>query len=675
MVQVGQLQLGRFSLAGRLRALLCLLCLLALPCAAELTLAEVRALPPIPAEYDAWPLQTRIDWLQQQLRATPDSANQYRYQRILFHEYYYDNRTKEATALCQSNEPLRDDIYYRERCILISKPSVDEQLPLLLQLVHEAKQFGNQSAAAQVLADMAWRQSQAGDIAGAFESYELALSEVPVDNAELMLSIMTDTATNYIVNGDAHYINKGIELLAKVKSQSEQRLSSGDASIDRALIEDTIALTEFNTGIAYLLHLQDYQRALPYFDGVSKRSENYKNSSLIFAAVAAAELGRVDQAKAYLRGLSDANESRYANDPVVQQYLTCYRQLAIRHWDRNQSVTACLQLSPATTVEVQLDVYKRLSNSADADIALAGLTRLRDLFVNTLEPQLHRRGSSAASNTEVKRLQRESELKTVVLEQQKELQRERDATNAQRQNLFITLSLLLLVVVLLILSQWRQKKKLAEQFEQLSVKDSLTSLGNRRFLEQQIDREFSQYQRLRRTHPKAVLGIFLIDIDYFKSINDRFGHSVGDQVLVEFSRRIQGAIRDTDLFVRWGGEEFLFVARLESAEQAQQLADRLLATVNGDPFSLPEQEPFAVTCTIGAIKHPFIDGDASSLWNRLVSLADAALYFGKASGRNRWVMIDNVSLSSLDQLDAVLKQPLAHAIEQHTVAVTVSMTH
>ncbi len=647
---------------------LCALLALA-PAHAELRIEQVRALPPLPPGYEQEPsLEARLTWLQQRLAQTQDPAERYRTLRLRFIEYFLAYRLDDARPLCRQNPPLREDISYRERCLLATLPSAEEQVPALLALATEARSLGKPAAAAEVLGGVAWRQSQAGDIAGAFENYEAALSLVPAENVQQLSDLMMDTAASYIVNGDETYIRKGIALLAHARQQMERALRDPADRSDKSVLQDGIQLSEYNRGIAYVLHLGDYALALEHFDRVIADANSYRADALSFAALAAAELGQYERARGYLARA--AREPAGDSAPAVLQYLSCYRDLAKRHWLPSHSLASCLSLKPDTTTEVQLDVYKRLSRSDDPTIALAGLRGLKTLFLEKLEPQLRRRGSQAASKAELARLQRESELKSVVLQQQTELQRERDATHAQRQQFFIALSLLLGAVLLLIGLQWRAKKKLAEQFERLSLVDSLTQLGNRRFLEQHIGRELAHLQRARRSHPAASLGLYVFDVDHFKSINDRHGHGVGDQVLVTLSRRVQAITRETDLLVRWGGEEFLLLARLDNPERCAQIAERLLQAVNGSPFDVGLEQAIPVTCTLGAVRLPFLEAADAQAWPSLVALADLALYEGKAKGRNRWVLVNNRAVRDVEGLAHAVQQPLQHAVAEGWIDVS-----
>ncbi|WP_034211984.1 GGDEF domain-containing protein [Arenimonas metalli] len=649
------------------------LLLLAAAARAEVTLEAVRALPPLPETFpsDA-ALDARVDWLQARLAATGDDTERYRTQRLLFDEYYYERQDQAAAAVCRENPPLRLDFAYRERCILASVSEYEAYMPALLSLASEARQSPEKAAAAALLKDVAWRQSQWGDIAGAFENFEAALAIAPADNAELLGEIMMDTATSYIVNGDESYVRRGLALLADARVQMQRALDDPKDSSDKRYLGDKVVLTGFNSGIAYALHLSDYEKALASFAQVADQDSPYREDALVFAALSAAELGRFEAARAYLARSESEKGDASLSGPVAQQYLQCYRQITARRWDRGHPVDACLALKPETSLEVQLDVFKRLSESDDAATARAGLIGLKRLLVEKVEPQLRRRASGAASNAELMRLQRESDLKSVVLKQQEALQRERDETNAQRQNFFIALSLLLLMAALLAATRLRAKKRLAEQYEQLSLADALTHLGNRRYLEQHIGRELSLLNRMRHEDPAVSLGIYLFDIDHFKSVNDRFGHAAGDEVLVEMSRRIKVATRGADLLVRWGGEEFLLVARVDNGARCAQIADRILRAVNETPFEISGHGPLAVTCTIGAVTCPFIEGDNTPIWNELVGIADQALYLGKSGGRNRWLIVDNVRVAAAEDVGALLAQPLQQAVDAGLVSLRTS---
>ena len=123
----------------------------------------------------------------------------------------------------------------------------------------------------------------------------------------------------------------------------------------------------------------------------------------------------------------------------------------------------------------------------------------------------------------------------------------------------------------------------------------------------------------------------MIDIDHFKTINDRFGHAAGDSVLVEIARRLQATLRSSDIIARIGGEEFLVIAPDTPKTEAGKLAERLRQAVADRPVMVG-QTALPVTISIGVA-----DQAASGCQNtdQLLNAADAALYAAKAAGRNR----------------------------------------
>ncbi len=162
--------------------------------------------------------------------------------------------------------------------------------------------------------------------------------------------------------------------------------------------------------------------------------------------------------------------------------------------------------------------------------------------------------------------------------------------------------------------------KVAE-IERISVTDPLTGIANRRKIENDIADEISRVQRTAK--PCALI---MFDVDHFKDINDRFGHETGDAVLCKLTELTAGAIRQTDCFGRWGGEEFLVLCPETTLEGTAQLAEKLRAGIQ-EGLVFPD---FSVTCTFGI---SICRADDSA--GRLVCRADTAMYRAKRDGRNR----------------------------------------
>jgi two-component system cell cycle response regulator len=163
-----------------------------------------------------------------------------------------------------------------------------------------------------------------------------------------------------------------------------------------------------------------------------------------------------------------------------------------------------------------------------------------------------------------------------------------------------------------------------------AVTDTLTGLHNRRYMTSQAG------QLVKR----AALGgepvsALLVDIDFFKRINDTFGHDVGDEVLREFSVRLATNVRAIDLACRYGGEEFVVIMPDTQLKDALRIAERLRLHVAGTPFKAPGlSEPLTVTISVGVACTIGPDDTTETLLKR----ADAAVYEAKAHGRNQVVI-------------------------------------
>jgi diguanylate cyclase (GGDEF)-like protein len=137
-----------------------------------------------------------------------------------------------------------------------------------------------------------------------------------------------------------------------------------------------------------------------------------------------------------------------------------------------------------------------------------------------------------------------------------------------------------------------------------------------------------------------VMGIFLIDIDHFKEVNDTYGHTAGDNVLVSIARILKSAIRSDDFIVRWGGEEFLIILNNSNPEYLERFAKKILHTVNHSPLKLFNDKTISKTCSLGFAQLPFNREMPDFLTlEQSILLVDFALYTAKETGRNRAVFL------------------------------------
>lgn len=174
----------------------------------------------------------------------------------------------------------------------------------------------------------------------------------------------------------------------------------------------------------------------------------------------------------------------------------------------------------------------------------------------------------------------------------------------------------------------RLRASVAQSIE-MAVTDALTGLHNRRYLDNHLQTLFERAVARRRP-----LSVMIVDLDRFKSINDRFGHDGGDDVLREFARRLRQNMRGIDLICRFGGEEFVVVMPDTDGPVAEKVAERIRAEIARTPFAIgKEGQSVTVTISVGVSSARGQADDVRSLLKR----ADMALYEAKKSGRNKVV--------------------------------------
>ncbi|MES2581504.1 MAG: two-component regulator propeller domain-containing protein [Pseudomonadota bacterium] len=243
-----------------------------------------------------------------------------------------------------------------------------------------------------------------------------------------------------------------------------------------------------------------------------------------------------------------------------------------------------------------------------------------------------------------------------------------------------TLYVLLLVlgIALLIRSQWQKRLAIEEQnrlleikvaertmelannnlnleeankkLEEVSLSDPLTGLNNRRYLYKTLPLDIAKATRAYSEKDGVVknseidLIIFLLDVDHFKSVNDIHGHNNGDKVLIQLADIFRKVCRDSDLIIRWGGEEFMVVGRFTHRDQASHIAERIRQAVAQHPFEMDNHSSIHVTCSIGYACFPFnIHSPEVISLEQTINIADYCLYKVKSNQRNGWLGLCQVS--------------------------------
>lgn len=191
-----------------------------------------------------------------------------------------------------------------------------------------------------------------------------------------------------------------------------------------------------------------------------------------------------------------------------------------------------------------------------------------------------------------------------------------------------------------------QRKNL--ELQEISFTDVLTGVWNRRYLEEIIPAEAGQvlrnYQRARESDIRKMdhrdLVFLMVDMDFFKEVNDRHGHPAGDTLLQLVAQRLSTVVRRSDVLVRWGGEEFLIMSRSADPSGIPAFCSRILEVIASEPFDLGQGLSIKKTCSVGWAAYPWSRGAFEAICaEESIALADVALYQAKAFGRNQGVGI------------------------------------
>jgi diguanylate cyclase (GGDEF)-like protein len=172
------------------------------------------------------------------------------------------------------------------------------------------------------------------------------------------------------------------------------------------------------------------------------------------------------------------------------------------------------------------------------------------------------------------------------------------------------------------------------ELREASFTDPLTGLRNRRYFAEVIAAEASLASR----SGSSALHMFLVDLDHFKKVNDTHGHAAGDEILRQTAARLKTAMRTSDLIFRWGGEEFLIVARGAPDLPRSEIARRIVGMIGLEPFDISTGTPLNRTCSVGFASFPFYSKNTTTVpVDAVIELADLSLYRAKHTGRNRAV--------------------------------------
>jgi len=207
-----------------------------------------------------------------------------------------------------------------------------------------------------------------------------------------------------------------------------------------------------------------------------------------------------------------------------------------------------------------------------------------------------------------------------------------------------------------------QQKNL--ELQEISYTDAMTGLWNRRYLEEILMAEAGQvrrsYERLSEEGPGGIshrdLVFLMVDVDFFKQVNDTHGHAAGDKLLQLVAKRLGRIVRKSDILARWGGEEFVIMVRAAAPEEIPTFCERILHVMSDETFDLGSGIQVHKTCSVGWAPYPWRRDAVDALCaEEVIEIADTALYRAKAMGRNRSVGIIPSRSASADTAVITLK--------------------
>ncbi|MBL4909585.1 MAG: transporter substrate-binding domain-containing protein [Alteromonadaceae bacterium] len=200
---------------------------------------------------------------------------------------------------------------------------------------------------------------------------------------------------------------------------------------------------------------------------------------------------------------------------------------------------------------------------------------------------------------------------------------------------------ILIFIVIVVIVIWNRRlyqevnrrKILEEKMKHMATHDELTGLANRALLKEQLANLIALHQR-----QKLQLAVLFIDLDGFKTVNDTYGHDVGDELLIQLAERLKGSIRTSDMLVRFGGDEFVLVLTgLNVGKEAAFIADKVLQLLK-TPFKLSATTT-CIGCSIGIALYP----DDGATDTELLKVADTLMYRVKAQGKNNYIFNRDIS--------------------------------
>jgi diguanylate cyclase (GGDEF)-like protein len=308
--------------------------------------------------------------------------------------------------------------------------------------------------------------------------------------------------------------------------------------------------------------------------------------------------------------------------------------------------------------EVMMEYGSALERAGDMAGAVKAYHRERAISNELFEQrrqkatlELQAKYESEKRQRQIEELSRENKLKTTEIDNRR-----------LQQRVWWLLAIVCAMAAVIVSILYRKMRHANDQLKvknlelkQQSSRDPLTALYNRRHFQEFMRTHLQVEKRGAGTSGEEIVGaLFLLDIDHFKHVNDTYGHAGGDAVLRMIADSLRDILRETDMIVRWGGEEFLAFLPAIPRSGVEEIARRLLTGISNTVVNYGDAR-ISVDVSIGFAPFPLMPGDRALPWERAVNLVDMALYLAKAHGRSRaygvrgFARFEQTSMEAIEQ--------------------------
>jgi diguanylate cyclase (GGDEF)-like protein len=459
-----------------------------------------------------------------------------------------------------------------------------------------ARQYGHPIQTVMALNALAQLYTSMKQYDKGFEALEEALPVAALTNSPGRMATLKDT-------------EYGLAIGTRQPQRALKALLAGLALERQIGADKMIATTLVNLSDSYLRE-RDYRNALDY-------ANQAIDAALPLHAVDTEATARVNIGQAYL-GMGRLAEGKRSFEAGLAVYEKAGDKPALQ--------------------ELMMEYGLGLERAGDMPGAVEAYHRERKLSNELFEAQRQKAVLELQGKYEADKKERQIEL----------LRRENQVKSAEIDNrrlqqrvwwLLAVVFALASVIVGILYRKVRhanaQLKVKNFELKQQSSRDPLTSLYNRRHFQEFMRTQVAVEKRGVGAADEDIVGaLFLLDVDHFKHVNDTHGHAAGDAVLTMISENLREILRETDMIVRWGGEEFLAFLPAIPRSGVEEIARRLLAGISSNTIDY-QGSKISVNVSIGFAPFPLSPGEHPLPWERAVNLVDMALYMAKGHGRNR----------------------------------------